>query len=713
MSLNIDNLSSADALIGGRIVTRTKQQYEGKIKVINTYYTEHLAQAFAVPVQRDDILGFFGWLIDKKHKDKPVAVSTVMGYKSALKWYYKERKVIMTPEVDQELDSVLKGYTRRVSGLKLDGKMAVFEGKYHLPFEGYRVLATLLFQYAHFNEMLFAWPFLVLQWNLIARTATVASMMMEHIGWEGDALTVSTPKHKGDQEGAKCFARHLYANPSNPAICPVLALAVLIFVRSLRHDPSSTDSTAPASYRVFDGPSSNARFSETLQRIIAAVPASDVHLLGGEKKRLGTHSVRKGGVTYSLGKINGPSVVHIFLRAGWSLGNVQDRYVFASAGGDQLTGRVLAGLPFNDASFASLPPHFDKEGTEMIRWDSILPLYSRLPDTFKQALPHLLASICYHENCLRTLLAATHPLFSSHLFASGVMAALKPHVVTGCTRCPRTGLEATGIPPHLVIANELTVVVTTTQQLREAVMSRCDQIPGQVKDVMMSNFSIEGALPVTQDFMRDVVNAAIAQLRADIRDRQAADTAAAAQPSLIPASTDPRFQLWMWGGRMHMVPQGWTLSSSVNVKDTWNLWHFGHVTARIGPLRGLKKFDLTTDAQVTLWSKTRGVMQAIAQMMVDMQLVATLQAVSTLSAAESSAFFDQAIVEWMEKLKPGSTQGRGRWMEMKIATIYALMLKTRKRSRAEMEEGGGAGQQEEGEGEQDSTAAAVLSQLGR
>jgi hypothetical protein len=131
--------------------------------------------------------------------------------------------------------------------------------------------------------MLFAWPFLILQWNLIARTATISSMMMQHIGWEGDALLISTPKHKGDQEGVKCFARHVYANPSNPAICPVLALAILTFVRSLRHDASSADTAEEPSFRIFDGPNSSARFSDSLQRIIASVPSVNVHLLGGEK----------------------------------------------------------------------------------------------------------------------------------------------------------------------------------------------------------------------------------------------------------------------------------------------------------------------------------------------------------------------------------------------------------------------------------------------
>jgi hypothetical protein len=98
-------------------------------------------------------------------------------------------------------------------------------------------------------------------------------------------------------------------------------------------------------------------------------------------------------------------------------------------------------------------------------------------------------------------------------------------------------------------------------------------------------------------------------------------------------------------------------------------------------------------------------------MMVSMQLVETPQAVVTLHAADSAAFFDQTIVPWMETLRPGSTQGRGRWMEMRIPTMYALMLKTRKRSREEMEGGGADAGQEEGEGDEDSAAAALLSQL--
>ena len=509
-----------------------------------------------------------------------------------------------------------------------------------------------------------------------------------------------------------------FANPCNPSICPVLALAVLTFVRTLRHDPSTDDVAAPASFRVFDGPNSGARFSNILSRVIAAVPDSNLPLLGGERKQLGTHSVRKGAASYCAGMICGPSTVQIFLRAGWSIGNVYDRYIFAGEGGDQLTGRVLSGLPFNDTSFASLPPHFGEEGMRLIAWEAILPLYPRLPDTFRQALPHLLASICHHESWLRATFPADHPLFSTRLFASGLMAVLKPHVVAGTTRSAATGLEATGIPPHLVMVNELTAVIAQTQQLKEALMLRCDGLPAEVTDVLLSKFSINGAIPLTADNMKEMLEAVVAQMRREIRDVQAAD--AAALPSLIPAPSDSRFLVWTWGGRMHMVPQGWILPSSTNVKDTWLLWHFGHLADRVGPLRNLKKYDLNgTNAQKTLWSKTRGTMSAIAQVMVDSLMVRSVEDVLTLSEGESSAFFDRAVVTFMNELKAGTTRGRARWMEMKIPTIYALMMKSRKRRRAEVEVEGEEEKEDEEDcaaGEDDesgaeSHAATMLSQL--
>ena len=60
-------------------------------------------------------------------------------------------------------------------------------------------------------------------------------------------------------------------------------------------------------------------------------------------------------------------MVAIYLRAGWSVGKVQDQYIFSGAGSDQVVGRAAAGLPINDNGFAVLPPHFFARGTVILR----------------------------------------------------------------------------------------------------------------------------------------------------------------------------------------------------------------------------------------------------------------------------------------------------------------------------------------------------------
>ena len=83
--------------------------------------------------------------------------------------------------------------------------------------------------------------------------------------------------------------------------------------------PDSVQPSCSSNYRMFDGAHSESRFSEVLMRAIAWLSESDLARLGGEKKQLGTHSVRKGAASYCTGMVNGPSTVQVFLRAGWSL----------------------------------------------------------------------------------------------------------------------------------------------------------------------------------------------------------------------------------------------------------------------------------------------------------------------------------------------------------------------------------------------------------
>jgi hypothetical protein len=543
----------------------------------------------------------------RKRNNHALALATVRGYKSALKWKYGEEGLLWDQALDAELEHVLKGWSRLVATLKQQAKMDVVEGKLPLSVQGFETLAETLakarvedFQSKRqqrgrnvtvkqgntFGRALFGWAFIVLQWNLLARSNSIATIMLEHVSWQQDALVITIPKSKSDQSGANSIPRHLYANTTEPCICPVLAFAVLVFSKSYRLDPASNKS-----FPLFDGTDNEGRFSELLKLMINKLNPSE---LGCLPEELGTHSIRKGAASHCTGMISGPSTVQVFLRAGWSLGNVQDRYIFAEQGGDQLTGRVLSGLPFNDRNFAALPPHFTKEGLTAISWPRILPMYSHYPVAFQHALPNLLASIVHHYEWLQKSLDRNHPFFSSSLMSSGCIESLKPYVLTGINRCEKTGMKATGIPPFLALTNEFNELNTRTsvnfERIEQKIESRFEALPSVLTQTLLQHFQINGAVPVTASELQQMFMAWAEDLKASMT-MSAAHSVQQAE-SAMNVNSQPVFIEFRWlNGSMHCVPEDFTFPD-VNVHDLWILWLFGHEQKKIRPYRFIRKPDL-------------------------------------------------------------------------------------------------------------------------
>ncbi len=76
------------------------------------------------------------------------------------------------------------------------------------------------------EEFIFARAFLTLKCNLMARSKNVVQAHILHVHWEDDCLVFCFVKSKGDQTGRNRNQEwHVYANPHNPEICPVHALA--------------------------------------------------------------------------------------------------------------------------------------------------------------------------------------------------------------------------------------------------------------------------------------------------------------------------------------------------------------------------------------------------------------------------------------------------------------------------------------------------------
>jgi hypothetical protein len=572
--------------------------------------------------------------------------------------------------------------------MKLDGHMSVFEGKHHMSFEGYNLIANKLLSLGQFNLMLFAWPFLILQWNMIARSASVSSIMLEHISWEGDSMIITIPKHKGDQEGAKSYPKHIYANPIIPSICPILATAVLTFCKSLRHDPDSNNHVNTVkSYKLFEGTNQESRYSAILVKVLSELDINEENRLGAKRNQIGTHSARKGAASYCCGMVGGPSSIQVYLRAGWSLGNVQDRYLFSDNGGDQITGRVVSGLPYTDIQFGLLPPHFDHSvfNNIMLDWELILPGYKYYPNTFKQVIPYLLASIVHHDEWLRSRLVKEHPLFSSYLYSSGLINGLKKYILVRSNYCSITKMTATGIPPHLTIAAELNTMMNRIDENKSELLQQYEQLPSLLTNTLMNKFEINGAIPVTREDIHRMMETISQQIQSI---GTIGSNITNTNNNTESNSNNSTYNTWSWGGRLHMVPEGFKLPNN-NIRDIFNLWHFGNIDAKIQPYRFLKWHDLINNPQGILLSKMNKVMNELESIIRSNQLVDEECKIGEIKERELvNGIFDQAYSILMGGIRPESltSMNSSRFGDLSIPRLYDLIMRVKKRKRREEEQ---------------------------
>ena len=563
-------------IMDGRKCANTKNQYRLKIehfrKWIDSKHPDCLNEDGTINLNRVDkstLREFFGHICKKKDKNgtyhDPVvfhAFQHVSGYKSAIKDYYSNMEVNISADIVKMMKHFFEGYVRQVAKLKQDGIMPIVEGKQPMSFRGYKFLAAKATeQVKDHNLAIFSHLYLLLCWNLIARCVSVGGLMYNHISWENDSMVIVFPSHKGDKEGRNALPKHVYANIAEPSVCPILSFAVYIFTRGYERDGSKM--------MIFAG-DAESRFSKWLGNLCSL--HKDVLLNQGvEISMIGTHSFRKGIASFLSGTPGGPTAIAIYLRAGWSLGPVQSRYILEGEGGDQVCGRAASGLPLTDVSFANLPPHFLHSSGDCLssaEWEEVLPGYSNFyPPNFREVIPYLLASLVYHQPYLAALKTTNsrHPLFLQRVWTSGILVRLKALVGAGCNRNPISKLSATGVPPHLVLANSIVDLRHDIGIFREEIIAKLEQLPQALKHTMLENFQIEGTVPITRHEMQDMMKSSIDDLKSTIeaslltlanRDRDAATPTAAVveeRGGLPPLASN--YTLWSWKGKLHPVPE--------------------------------------------------------------------------------------------------------------------------------------------------------------
>lgn len=174
------DLTFAQTMMDGEIVASTRRNYNSKIKQLRDYLST-LTPALMLelpltsnhPLTTNLILAFLGYMGGNEKGGLHRSPVTLAGHQSAIIHIFKEadRKSggIITIPADLK--------ARFYNGLRLEGKVSLFEGKQFLSFTGYRMLAEILIKNTIGHQSIFGWSFLLVQFNLIARSTSCGTIL--------------------------------------------------------------------------------------------------------------------------------------------------------------------------------------------------------------------------------------------------------------------------------------------------------------------------------------------------------------------------------------------------------------------------------------------------------------------------------------------------------------------------------------------------------
>lgn len=515
-----------------------------------------------------------------KHMDGNVlSMSTVGGWTSAVADFFRSYNVPTPAGYKEDVKKFVNGYNRT------NERENNVVGKDALPFEVLCKMSRALLACAA-NDAVFAHLFLLLQWNLICRSNNVEKIDLEHLQWREDCLLVYFRKQKNDQDGSRSMdPRSVYANPTKPEVCTVLALGIYLLVFS----PVGDDR------KLFVGDSQSARFSKCLSKILKGDLRDEIAALGFDPSDFGSQSIRKGGASFvSSGTTDSPAQVSICLRAGWTLPKIEKTYFRQEKAGDQFIGRTVAGLPIYEPEFAVLPPLWDEKNAESVlackqvmevcfKWDA-------LPVSLQAVCRNAVASVVYHVTWLREKLPSSHSLFSTRLFSLFSVDELKKHIICGLPT--KDGdLRATGVPAHVHLKLRLAEIERKQDDMLTCISSFSASLESTLRDGLNDFALSQGHM--TYDKFEELLQGHVEVLKQQLRLSINTSTLDKEKDAVGVGSVQahPGHALHMWDGMLHLVPQDFEFPS-VTVRQAFMLWACGSLEKNLPAFRFLTPRDM-------------------------------------------------------------------------------------------------------------------------
>ena len=662
------------------------------------------------------------WLANPAKKVCTVTGQTYQNYKSSLRWWHTYENPAWDKEgfewpadVGCDLQLQIQGYKKDVGSKKREGVMQKKEGKSKYSTFGYVQICK------YFNSLrpsgkentwregLFSASFTKTSTATIGRSDNINDIATVNIDARNDSLNYTFDTTKSDQAGESTSdVKRIFANPFMPEICLHLDFIVNVMCR---HPNSALD----AQY-LFGGSDQHKRYYKCLRKAMSDI---DHGLdLGCHRGDIGTHSNRKWAESMAVSRVDGPSRNQVCLRAGQSVGRVQDCYMKQEDDGDALTGRTLALLKINADEFDVLPPHFSHAVDAKLEshgWDDIIPGYNHYPDSFQRAIRLTFPSLVYHFHSGKLseiYLSEDHPLWRVRLFTHReLLDSLKDEVLITFGHCPFTNMYAEGIPALVQVCREVRqeskqirkdIEILTDKLVSYMEKNDCrwdvfrDDFPRKVVDVLLRDVSIDGAVPLTRDSMRDVVkdlleddNGKLTQiiLNQKMLEEKIAHVSSGAQPRSLCSSDENSIthptaafsgeytgEYHLWRGvdcHFHRVYAGFTWPSDCAF-TMWELWWRGDAHKKVCPYRYINSNrDLVTMRCKARRSKTKKVMTKLLEIAIDCGLIDSSK---DINYDNSTTVFDNAYQVLIDLLY-GDEVNKGRSSETSVSTLAHRLYK--------------------------------------
>jgi hypothetical protein len=576
-------------------------------KLLRDAHTHHVVVLPLVTAPR--FMEFIFSLKNKKNHNRFLSKSSYGNHRSSLFHLFRmHNRRGYSEELKSELSSLFKSFFRRITKQRTvatnsnndndnnnsnnNKNFSVKEGKEPLSVALYKSLAGWLLDFGT-QDGVFAHCYLVLTWNLACRCGNTARITFRDVSWTEsfDSFSVLFSHSKTDQLGEQAkHARHIFSNPLSPIVCPVLSLAIYL--------QSCFNTQQTAGGLLFPGNGQDARFSIILARLLLS-KKREVELMGYNVDDLGTHSIRKGAVSYLASLPGGPPAASTCIRAGWTMGKVRDIYMRYVTSGDQFVGRCLSLLSVLRTDFAISPPHFLSDEYSWIDDCRLIqfPMVGLIAG-FEKVTRMCLASILFHSDWLRTTLMPNHiVLMSSHLHRSAEVQSKKGLVVVSY---PWNDDKHTfsGIPPHVSILQQL-------QSIKESQGRLIGEFVEEVSNVM-SRFNIDGG-QLTEEKMRKILNEFQQNFQQQFKPNNVInddDNNINRESEIDFIESGRMYSVHYWGGGIHRLPQDWRFPR-VGVFDMWRQWWIGDSERKIPPLRLLHARDFLFLKAVPLDNKEK------------------------------------------------------------------------------------------------------------